>query len=198
MHGVINRAVERFVRDTYGRDVWLDIMRRLDLGFSEFEAMLSYDAQVTPRLLGAVADRLKKSRDEVLEDIGTYLVSHPNMAAVRRLLRFGGPTFQEFLHSLDDLPERTRLAIPELALPELTLVDHGADRFCLKVHNPEAVDVAFGYVVLGLLRALADDYGALVMLEHMGAAGHQETLGIHLLAAAHGEGRIFTLGKAAP
>ncbi|WP_288942414.1 heme NO-binding domain-containing protein [uncultured Roseovarius sp.] len=198
MHGVINRAVERFVRDTYGRDVWLDIMRCLDLGFSEFEAMLSYDAQVTPRLLGAVADRLKKSRDEVLEDIGTYLVSHPNMAAVRRLLRFGGPTFQEFLHSLDDLPERTRLAIPELALPKLTLVDLGPDRFCLKVHNPQAVGVAFGYVVLGLLRALADDYGALVMLEHMGAAGHQETLGIHLLSAAHGEGRIFTLGKAAP
>lgn len=134
----------------------------------------------------------------MLEDIGTYLVSHPNMAAVRRLLRFGGPTFQEFLHSLDDLPERTRLAIPDLALPELRLVDLGPDRFCLKVHSPEAADVPFGYVVLGLLRALADDYGALVMLEHMGAAGHQETLGIQLLVAAHGEGRVFTLGKAAP
>ena len=83
MHGVINRAVERFVRDTYGRDVWLDIMRCLDLGFSEFEAMLSYDAQVTPRLLGAVADRLKKTA------MRCWRISAPTWCLILTWLRFG-------------------------------------------------------------------------------------------------------------
>ena len=41
MHGLINRAIERFIRDTYGRDVWALIVARAGLGFSEFEAMLS-------------------------------------------------------------------------------------------------------------------------------------------------------------
>ena len=32
MHGLINRAIERFVRDTYGRNIWLEVIEPLDLG----------------------------------------------------------------------------------------------------------------------------------------------------------------------
>lgn len=34
MHGLINRAIERFARDTYGRDVWGTVMRRAGLDTS--------------------------------------------------------------------------------------------------------------------------------------------------------------------
>ncbi len=52
----------------------------------------------------------------------------------------------------------------------------------------------FGYVMLGILRAMADDYGALVVLEHQGwqDAG-EEVIQVHLLEAAFAQGRSFDL-----
>ena len=49
----------------------------------------------------------------MMEDLGTYLIMNPSFPAVRRLLRFSGVTFLDFLHSLDDLPDRVRLAVPD-------------------------------------------------------------------------------------
>lgn len=197
MHGLINRAVERFVRDTYGGETWEAAIRPLDLGFTGFEPMLSYDGALTGRLLDAVAARLARPVPDVLEDIGTYLVSHPDVEALRRLLRFGGETFVEFLHSLDDLPERARLAVPDLHLPALELRDHTARFYSLRVHGRPAGLRGFGHVMMGLLRSLADDYGTLVLLEHKGARGDLEVIEIRLLDIAFAEGRAFDLGAGA-
>lgn len=194
MHGLINRAIERFVRDTYGRDVWRRLTGQLDLGFNEFEAMLTYEDEVTERLLEALSAKLEKPVEEVLEDIGTYLVSHPNVEVLRRLMRFGGVTFAEFLHSLDDLPERARLAVDDLCLPQLELREHAEDFFSLAVFGRAGDGVRFGHVMMGLLRALADDYGALVLLEHKGARAGEEILEIHLLEPGFSDGRHFELG----
>ncbi len=191
MHGLINRAIERFVRDTYGRDVWGTVMRRAGLDYIEFESMLTYEAHVTHDVLSAVASVLDRPLQDVLEDIGTYLVSHPNVEALRRLLRFGGPTFTEFLHSLDDLPARARLAVPDLLLPDLELRDHGDGRFSALCRGETP---GFGHVIVGLLRALADDYGALALLEHKGGSDGLEIIEIRLLELEHACGRSFDLG----
>ncbi|WP_300551263.1 heme NO-binding domain-containing protein [Roseovarius sp.] len=194
MHGLVNRAIERFVRDTYGRDVWIETMGRLDLGYTEFEAMMMYEPQVTKLLLAAVGERLAKTVPELLEDIGTYMISHPDSDAPRRLLRFGGVDFVDFLHSLDDLPERTHLAVSDLDLPALELRDLGDGSYSLTVGRSKGHDLRLGYVVVGILRAMADDYGALVFLEHRGANAGQEVILIRLLEPAFASGRAFELG----
>ncbi|MDR9393116.1 MAG: heme NO-binding domain-containing protein [Roseovarius sp.] len=197
MHGLINRAIEGFVRDSYGRDTWGRLTRRLALGVAEFEAMLHYDDALTAKLLDGVAEQLGKQRHEVLEDIGTYLVSHPNAEALRRLLRFGGGTFGEFLQSLDDLPARARLAVPDLEVPRLELREHAPDHFSLSVQAPTAAMPPLGHVMIGLLRALADDYGTLVLLEHRGRRATEEIVEIRLLEPDHAAGRDFDLGARA-
>lgn len=194
MHGLINQAIERFARDTYGDDAWEALTRRIDLGFCEFEAMLRYDDQVTEAVLNGLTEALGKSREDLLEDIGTYLVSHPNAHAVRRLLRFGGADFVEFLHSLDDLPARGRLAVPDLELPQLVLREHTGQQFALTVVAPRPGGFRFGHVVIGLLRAMADDFGALVFVDHKGARDGCEIIEIALLEAAFAEARDFNLG----
>ncbi|WP_113911880.1 heme NO-binding domain-containing protein [Roseovarius dicentrarchi] len=194
MHGLMNRSIERFVRDTYGRDVWGAVMRRAGLDYVEFEAMLTYDDHVTRDVLHALGAVLARTEQDILEDIGTFLVSHPNLEALRRLLRFGGPTFTEFLHSLDDLPARARLAVSDLILPEIELRDHGGGRFCVWCRGPVA---GFGHVLVGLLRALADDYGALAWLEHKGRQNDSEIVEIQLLTVEHASGRRFDLGLGA-
>ncbi len=194
MHGLINQAIERFARDTYGDGFWLDLTRRTALGIHQFEAMLSYEPAITDRVIDGLANALQKPRGEVLEDIGTYLVTAPKSDALRRLLRFSGTDFVDFLYSLDDLPARARLAVPELNIPQLELKEHTVQSFSLLVSSGRGTGQLFGHVMIGLLRAMADDYGALVFLDHKGGSNGDEVIGITLLDVAFARGREFELG----
>lgn len=190
MHGLMNRAIECFVRDTYGRRTWCSVARAAGLEDASFEAMLTYDEGITDAVLEAATAELDKPLEVFLEDLGTYLVSHPTTEALRRLLRFGGVSFYEFLNSLDELRGRTRLAVSDLDLPELELHEEGDGSFLLhcRYHRP-----GFGHVLTGILRAMADDYGALVLLEMVERRDDVEVLSILVLEAAFAEGRRFHL-----
>ncbi len=191
MHGLINRSIQSYVCDSYGIDIWLDVTHRAALDFTEFEAMLNYDDATTEQVLNAVSEVLGRPRDELMEDIGTYLVSHPSFEAVRRLLRFGGVNFEDFLHSLDDLPDRARLAVSDLHLPKVELCEHAGGQFSLICDAPVA---GYGHVMMGILRVMADDYGALALLEQTGGGKGVETVSITLIEAEYAEGRSFDLG----
>ncbi|WP_407492780.1 heme NO-binding domain-containing protein [Pseudooceanicola sp. MF1-13] len=191
MHGLMNRAIQCFVRDTYGPQAWSQVVSRAGLTITDFEAMLTYDDPLTDQVLDAICDVLSKPRATVLEDIGTYLVSDPKLEAPRRLLRFAGITYEDFLHSLDDLPGRARLAVSDLILPRLELRSHPGGRYMLMVDGQPK---GFGHVMIGILRAMADDYGALVMLDHRGTRQSREEIEVTLVEAAFSEGRAFSLG----
>lgn len=192
MHGLVNRAIQCFVRDTYGGAAWEHLARRADAPVAGFEAMFVYDDAVTERMLCAAEDLLGRERAIILEDLGTYLVSHPNVDSLRRLLRFGGDTFPDFLESVDDLPSRAALAVPDLDLPEFDVL-HGEDgvvRVLCRSHR-----AGFGHVLVGMMRTLADDYGALVLLEHEGRKGDDEWISVSVLSAEYAQGRPFQLAS---
>lgn len=191
MHGLINKSIQSFVTLTYGEDRWQAVMQSADLGFTDFEAMLTYEPEQTDQVLDAVRRELGRDLKEILEDLGTFLVSNPKMERLRRLLRFAGESYEEFLHSLDDLPDRVRLAIPGLNLPPIELREHAKGHFTLTSGSELP---GFGSVMMGVLRAMADDYGALVMLEHDGHADGSDLFTITLVETAFAEGRDFSLG----
>ena len=193
MHGLINRSLQCFLRDTYGQPVWEAIARDADLGFAAFEAMLTYDNDLTDRVINAGAAILRRPRETLLEDMGHYLVSHESQIALRRLLRFSGINFADFVNSLEELPDRGRLALPDLDVPELQLTDYGAGRLSLKC---TATLQGAGHILAGLLRAMADDYGALVMLDTLEADGGGEVIAIQIADQAFNEARPFSLGLA--
>lgn len=191
MHGLINRSMETFLHNTYGAEVWLDVVKEAGLGFEHFESMFDYDDALSYAVLEAAAKRLSKSHETLLEDLGTYLASSPHVPSLRRLLRFGGVTFDEFLHSLDDLYDRGKLAVPELELPKLTLLkDNDAGSFKLICTSPHK---GFGRVTMGVLRAMADDYGALVFMEYTSFGDGFEEISIALVESSFADGRDFSL-----
>ena len=194
MHGLINKAIEAFVKDTYGEQAWWLIVKAAELEEPSFEAMMVYDVAITPRVIESATQTLKIDRSDFLQNLGTYLVSQPSQQSVRRLLRFGGVDFVDFLYSLDDLQDRARLAVADLSLPQLELREHTVNQFSLTVRS----DIAgFGHVLIGLLTAMADDYGALVMLEFGGRQANVETVAIALLEASFAAGNSFELGARA-
>lgn len=190
MHGLINRSFQSFVSDSYGERAWLEVAARAGVTPPSFEAMLSYEDAITHAVLDAVAVVLARPRIEVMEDVGTYLVTHPNTEAVRRLLRFGGISFEEFLYSLDDLPDRVRMAVSDLELPAIELHVHDEGRFSLVCNSPLA---GFGCLMMGVLRVLADDYGALAIFDRESCETGKEIVRIQLIEAEYADGRIFEL-----
>lgn len=190
MHGLILRTFQVFIEDTYGPVTWGDIAIGADLDLPSFEPMLNYPPETYSALIGAAEQALGKPAEAIWEDVGTYLVSHPNSEGLRRLLRFGGVDFIEFLHSLDDLPDRTRLAVADLVLPELELTESGNLQFTLRVGDGLP---GFGYVMLGVLRAMADDYGALALLDTEAGQRGEQDLMITVIETAYAEGREFEL-----
>jgi len=196
MHGLVNQSLQCFLQDAYGTACWDEIRRGAGVDALGFEAMLIYDDAITEALIAAATARLGRPRDALLEDLGHYLVTWPGRDTLRRLLRFGGESFADFLHSLGRLRDRGRLVLPELDLPEITVREASGGRFRLLLRWPGP---CYGPAMVGLLRAMADDYGALALCERqpMPRARGAELVHVHLLAATHSEGRAFDLGRVA-
>lgn len=189
MHGLANRSIQCFLGDTYGADCWAAVAAAGGVGKDGFEALLSYDDAVTDAVIDAASSALGKPREALLEDLGSYLVG---LEPLRRLLRFGGVDYVDFLHSLDELPERVHLAVPDLEMPDLTLIASGPGRYTLLCRGAHP---GCGAVFAGILRAMADDYGALVLIEASGPDNAPETVSIELLEAQFASGRRFDLAR---
>jgi hypothetical protein len=181
MHGMINRGLQTFVRDTYGPGKWEQVCIDADLSFNSFETMLRYDDAITDRVLEATAKMLRKSRNEVLEDFGNFVVSNERLGAIPRLMQFGGETFEEFLYSLEDIYDRVRIILPQMDVPKIELEPVDGNSFILHF---DFLKSAYSAVLPGFLLAMADYYGALIWIEHLhgvGAPGEHDRFKITLL-----------------
>ncbi len=192
MHGMINSAFQGFLVETYGSDVWDEVRSVAQLRFAGFEAMLRYDDSVTMACFNAATELLHKHPNALLEDLGTFLITHEPYAPLKRLLRFGGPSFAEFILTLDELAERGRMAMPDIEMPEITVVPMEDNSF--RVKATWALP-GVGPILLGALRAMADDYGALATLSLDGLDGQAECVRIDVFDTAHSEGNAFVLGE---
>jgi Haem-NO-binding len=186
MDALLLRSLQAYIRDTFDCTVWQAICRRSGLRVETFEPMLRYDCGLADRVARHAAEVLGRPVDTVWEDMGTYLVTNPGHEGVRRLLRFGGVSFADFLHSLEDLPDRARLAMPELDLPDLHLIDRGPERFTILCRSRLQ---GMGRILVGMLTAMADDYGALSVIEAEG----EDRITVRVLDSAHAKARRFDL-----
>lgn len=190
MHGLIFRTLEAYITDVFGPDHWARAVTRADLPITSFEAMLQYDPAHLPKLLAACAAVLDRTSSVILEDLGAYLITHQKHASVRRLMRFGGDTFSALLFALDDLPGRSRLAVPGLELPLIDVHAPVPFHFTIRCSGRPA---GFGHVLVGLLRAMADDYGTLAVLEHCSAQDGGEVIEVRIVETAFSDDSGFSL-----
>lgn len=188
MDALLLRSLQGYVRDTFGQQVWLAVCRRASLKVETFEPMLRYDPGMADRVAVHAAQELGRSVDAIWEDMGIYLVTNPGHEGVRRLLRFGGQSFVDFLHSLEEAPGRARLAMPGLDLPEIALGEPEPDQFIVECDcRVQGVQ----RVLVGMLTAMADDYGALCLIEAL----EGNRVSVQVLDRAHASGRRFDLAS---
>lgn len=193
MYGLFLRALQNYVCVTFGVEPLARALAAAGAPPEGFEPLLRYEHDTLRLFLSTVCAELGRPVTAVLEDLGTFVVTDAGHSAARRLLRFGGATFGEFLFSLDELPERMRLALPDAELPLLHLTDLGEGQFRL-ICSTDCSEL--GFLLLGILRAMADDYGALVTIEAERADDHAAVLSLRLLDAGFAAGRPFDLSAA--
>lgn len=193
MHGMVNRALQQFLTVTYGPETWHEIATQARVPADGFEAMLRYDDRLTMACFQAACAVLHTHPNALLEDVGTWLVTDNTLEPLRRLLRFGGSDFLDFLHSLEEISDRGRLAIPDLEMPVIELEPQGRADFRLRARWDLP---GIGPLLLGCLRAMADDYGSLALLRLDGVDDGCESLHVQLLDQAFAEGRSFCLSGA--
>jgi hypothetical protein len=188
MDALLLRSLQGYVRDTFGAPIWQAACRRAGLTTETFEPMLRYDPGTADRVAQSAADVLGRPVETIWEDMGTHLVTNPAHEGVRRLLRFGGTSFSDFLLSLEEMPGRARLALPDLGFPEMTVAEAGADRFDIRCLSRVR---GLPRVLVGIMTAMADDYGTLCLIEADGDAG----ISVRILDRRHAEGRRFDLAR---
>jgi len=191
MHGLINRSIQHFLRATYGTDLWQAVAEAVGAPVSGFEALLQYDDALTLAMLDEAAARLDKPAEALLEDLGAFLVT---LEPLRRLLRFGGVDYAEFLLSLEELPARAHMALPDLEMPRITITKASATdgRLTLAVQGRVP---GWGLVLAGLLRSMADDYGALALIEILPLGACRDHIAVDLLDTTFASGRRFELAR---
>lgn len=192
---LVNRAIHAFMLESWGKAAWRAAVQEAGISLRVFDLMLDDPVPETRRVLVSMSARLGRSMDCLLEDFGTYLVAHPSWAPLRRLLRFCGTDFRDFLMSLDDLPERVSLALPDIHLPPMSVELAGPDVFHLRIGGGVP---GIGPMMMGALRGMADDYGALVLIEAGKDAGDGSVVvTVRLLDDRHAEAKAFSLGAQA-
>jgi len=162
MHGLINRGFQNYVTQIFGAPLWGEICRDIDLAEGGFETMLRYPTQLSEAMIDSLLHRVTHTRDVLLEDFGTFLISQHASPAVRELLQLGAPDYQRFLWGLPDLRDRVQIALPDFELPNFDLTPLGSGRYHLDFQFRYA---GYAPVFLGVLRAMADYYQTLTTVE---------------------------------
>lgn len=183
MHGLINRSIEGFLRDTYGDALWGDIAEASGMDKRGFQTIRDYPDAISHTLVNQAALRLDKPEAELLEDLGAWLAQ---LEPVRRLLRFSGRDFSEFLHTLDELQGRAHMVVPDLGMPRIRVEHREAGE--VRLVMPDCFR-EWRSVVAGLVRCMADDYGALGLIAVEGNA-----VVVNISDDMFAEGRNFELG----
>lgn len=171
MQQLVVRAVEEFLRQTYGDDLWLRVAGnpgdddRLALMGGAFTSR----GVSVRNLVTSAAAELGKTAQELLEDGGAWLAGRE---AICRLLRFSGHDFRDFILSLEELPGRVHFVVPDLGVPEINVSVCEQGVFWLTL--PED-SLGWPSILGGIIRAMADDYGALGVVT---VEGNVVTVGI--------------------
>ena len=190
MLGLTVTALQHFTLDNYGHEAWRHVVKAVLGDFQKFEALLVYDDDVVFALIKELAESNNRIRKDFEEDIGNYLFSSKNMKSLRRLLRFGGATFEDFVMSLDDLNERVDLALSELNLPTVQSRQQDDGSYLLRVEDQWS---GFENVIVGILRALADDYGVLVLVDVVGHSKGSDEIKVEIIERDFAKGAEFEL-----
>lgn len=162
MHGLISRSFELFLRDCYGDRIWERAARQAKVDPRGIFLLQKSPDKVSETLIEEAAAILRQEKGELVEDLGGWLTQRE---PIRRLLRFSGRDFSEFVESLGEFPRRAQMVIQSLKVPRVVVTMPTAQSYEVTIDGGSDI---WPMLLAGVLRGMADDYGALAVITVQG------------------------------
>ena len=184
MYGLVNQAVEDFVRQGFGDAAWKQIRDNAGLNVEMFVSMDSYPDEVTYKLVQAATEVLKLDAARILEAFGEHWVLYTAQEGYGQMLSMFGSDLESFLLNLDNLHSHVGLTFPSLRPPSFS-VERIEDGAALLLHY-RSQRSGLAPMVIGLLKGLGRRFSQEISIRqtaHRGLDDH-DVFRIDYVAAA--------------
>ena len=162
MYGIVNKAIQDLVTETFGEDKWEAIKEKSTVDVEFFLSNEPYDDDITYKLVGAAAEVLNISAGEVLQAFGEWWILKTGKEKYGGLMEAGGNNLKEFLVNLPLFHNRIMLMYPKLTPPEFKVSDVEENSIHVHYHSEREGLQEF---VRGLMSGLGKMYKVEVGVE---------------------------------
>jgi hypothetical protein len=121
MYGIVNKAIEDLVTETFGEDKWEIIKEKSGVDVDYFISIEPYDDDITYKLAGAISAEMAMPITDVLMAFGEWWVLKTAKQKYGTMLEAGGSNLREFLVNLPVFHNRVMMIYPKLTHPEFTI-----------------------------------------------------------------------------
>jgi len=173
MYGLVNQALEDFVKQGFGDAAWNRVRDGAGISLDMFVSMDSYPDEVTYKLVGAATEVLGLNTAQILEAFGEHWVLYTAQAGYGEMLAMFGSDLRAFLLNLDNLHSHVAMTFPDLRPPSFKVepVD-GSDSLLLHYRSQRA---GLAPMVIGLLKGLGKRFSqdiSIAQTAHRGPDDH--------------------------
>ena len=162
MYGIVNKAIESLVVESFGQDKWNAVKETSGVDVDFFISNEPYDDAITYSLAFAISKETGISVGEVLCVFGEYWILKTGKEKYGNLLEAGGNNLKEFLLNLPAFHNRIMLMYPKLTPPEFMVSNVEEKSMYVHYFSKRAGLKEF---VRGLLQGLGKLYDTPVQLE---------------------------------
>lgn len=172
MYGLVNQALEDFVRRGYGDAAWTKIRDNAGVNLDMFVSMDSYPDEVTYKLVGAATEALSLDASHILEAFGEHWVLYTAQAGYGEMLGMFGTDLRSFLDNLDNLHSHVAMSFPALRPPSFAVEQIEGDPGLLLHYRSERAGLA--PMVIGLLKGLGKRFSQEISVRQTAQRGQDD------------------------
>ena len=162
MYGLVNKAIEDFVTQRFGVEIWERILEKAGLDGEVFISMKSYPDDWTYKLVGAGSEVLGLPADDVLTAFGEHWIGFMQRAGYGQHLKACGRTLPDFLRRLDNMHAHIGLTFADSKMPSFRCTEIAGQRLQVDYYSARS---GLTPMVVGLLRGLGAFFGVAVQVE---------------------------------
>ncbi|KAI3378926.1 hypothetical protein SNEBB_010580 [Seison nebaliae] len=156
MYGLLLESVQFFIKDTYGEDVWDELMDACNIDQRHFITHQIYSDSIIVKIAQALAEITEtESLDDILMMFGKCFVQYFSHFGFDKLIRIAGRDFSDLLHSIDEIHYTMKYTFPRMQSP-LFYIENETDKSIDLVYQSQRRGFA-GYIQ-GQLLALSKTF----------------------------------------
>ena len=164
MYGLVNKAIQELVSESFGTDTWSEIKVKAGVSQEAFISNQAYSDTITYDLVAAAAEVLETPADQVLRAFGEHWVLNTAARGYGDLMDAAGDNLVEFLTYLPNFHARVNLIFPELIPPSFEVEDVTDESLTLHYHSERPGLQDF---VVGLVQGLGKRFNTPTTCTHL-------------------------------